>query len=305
MEITKKNGNVCFNEEKHIYWKEHTDKKFISVTTLIHNYQQPFDEYFWSRYKTLESIVGKEVFANYKTQILNTHKIDKNLLDELNIDEKSFIKEVELLILTWLKTKTDSCERGTAIHLEQENKFYTSEIHDIKKFDFGGKVNLTGEFKCKKNNYDLSEENGIYPEFLIYYESPDGEIKIAGQVDLIIKQGNDVYVLDYKSNKELKFKSGRDFKTKRNAMMNFPLNQFMDCNMEHYKLQLSTYAWMLQQMYPHLNIISLTIIHYDHNDNVNYYQLSYVKKEVELMINHYKKELNTEKKKEKRKRIEF
>lgn len=42
-------------------------------------------------------------------------------------------------------------------------------------------------------------------------------------------------------------KSGFDTSTKRNAMMQYPLNNLMDCNYIHYTLQLSTYAWMLQK----------------------------------------------------------
>ena len=46
MEIDKKNGEVCFNEENHTYWNENDNGKYISVTTLIVKFAQPFDKDF-------------------------------------------------------------------------------------------------------------------------------------------------------------------------------------------------------------------------------------------------------------------
>ena len=41
-------------------------------------------------------------------------------------------------------------------------------------------------------------EYGVYPEYLIYRVSDDGILRLAGQVDLIVKQGNDIYIIDHK-----------------------------------------------------------------------------------------------------------
>ena len=55
MEIDKRNGNIAFNEAYHRYWNVNdASKKFISVTTLIEKFGQPFDKDFWSSYKALE-----------------------------------------------------------------------------------------------------------------------------------------------------------------------------------------------------------------------------------------------------------
>ena len=54
MEIDKQNGKIAFCDSLHKYW-DITDesKKYISVTTLIERYGQPFNEAFWSNYKAL------------------------------------------------------------------------------------------------------------------------------------------------------------------------------------------------------------------------------------------------------------
>ena len=51
---------VAFNDEKHLYWDTKTGDPYISVTQLISQYEQPFDEFFWSRYKSLEALLDPE-----------------------------------------------------------------------------------------------------------------------------------------------------------------------------------------------------------------------------------------------------
>ena len=70
MEIDKRNGNVAFNDLNHKYW-DITDesKKYISVTTLIERYGQPFNETFWSNYKALQKI-APDAFRMEKKNLL-------------------------------------------------------------------------------------------------------------------------------------------------------------------------------------------------------------------------------------------
>ena len=46
IKVDKENDNVFFNDETHCYYDKETLKPYISVTTLIHNYSQEFDEEF-------------------------------------------------------------------------------------------------------------------------------------------------------------------------------------------------------------------------------------------------------------------
>ena len=63
----KVNGDVEFYEDTHEYINKKTNAKYVSVTTLIHEYTQPFDEEFWSAYKAFESILDKGTFAKCKS----------------------------------------------------------------------------------------------------------------------------------------------------------------------------------------------------------------------------------------------
>lgn len=300
MKVDKQNGSIAFSEEEHVYWNVDNNEKYISVTTLIHKFTQEFDKDFWSAYKALEKILPKESWQVEKKSLLNTKKFDKSILDIYNISENDFNKIQQDILDEWDEENRKSCERGTKIHLDIENSFYDNPRNiSLQKFGIGGK------FECKKNYSELDIEYGVYPEYLISRTSEDGILKIAGQVDLIVKSGNEITICDWKTNKKIDQKSGFNTTTKTTAKMKYPLNTLDDCNFNHYQLQLSTYAWMMQKINPDFIIKDLIIVHYDHSGNETIYHCDYLKKEVERMLYFYKKEILSEQQKAKRKRIEY
>lgn len=300
-EITKQNGNIAFEEKAHRYW-DVTDpsKKFTSVTTIIEKFGQPFDKEFWSAYKALEKLLSADAWKIEKPSLLKSKKFDKSLLELHDISENDFNREQQAILDSWDEENRKSCERGTKIHADFENSFYKKKKNiDISKFQIGGK------FECRKDYTDLDLENAVYPEYLIHRVSPDGKLCIAGQIDLLVKKGNNIIVGDYKTNKEIKMKSFFDSKTKSSVKMKFPLNNLDDTNYWHYCLQLSTYAWMLQKLNPDFIIEDLVMIHIDHKDKMTIYHLPYLKNEVEKMLAFYKKQIQLDENARKRKRIEY
>ena len=300
-EITKRNGNICFNEDEHIYWDVTCpEQKFVSVTTMIHSFTNPFDRSFWSQFKALEKLLDKESWAIEKKSLLNTKKFDKVLLEMYDISENDFNREQQAILDAWDEENRRSCERGTKIHADLENSFYTKKKDiDISKFQIGGK------FSCEKGRTELDMENGLYPEYLISRVSEDGKLRIAGQIDLLVKKGNKLTICDWKTNKKIETKSFFNQKTKSSTKMKFPLNNLDDVNYWHYTLQLSTYAWMLQKLNPEFEIEDLVMIHFDHDDNMTVYHLPYLKDEVVKMLSFYKKESILAENKRKRQRIEY
>ena len=305
MKVDKQNGNVKYNDEDHLYWND--DGQFISVTTLIGKYEQPFDNEFWSGYKALEKLLTKEQFKMEKPILLQNQKIDlQYFIDGYGIKESEFNSVQQDILDEWQRINIESCERGTKIHSDLENLFVGKKTTDLKRFGFGGKFEVNTNKTLENLNKDLLDiDRGIFPEYLIYRVSPDKKFRLAGQIDLLVKDGNDIYLIDYKTNKSIDDKSFFDSKTKKNKMMQYPLNNIMDCNKMHYTLQLSTYAWMLQQINPDFKIKELKIIHFDHSGNQNEYVLEYLKDDVERMCRDYKKKLIIEERAQKRKPIEF
>ena len=286
--VDKENKDLFFNDANHLYLNKQDGSKYISVTTLIGEYENKFDEDFWAKYKALETFLDGDVWSNIKTKLQNNKKWDNSLLEKYSIDENDFNAEVDKIKTEWAANRDEACGHGSYVHSIFENSFYGNTQFDLGKYGYS---EASGLYDCPKNYYELDLENAIYPEFLMSWTSPDGQLKLAGQADLIVKRGNNIWILDWKTNKEIKKRSFYDKARKDVVRMKYPLNNFMDVNYFHYQIQLSTYAWILQQIRPEFEIKGLSIIHIDRNAKQTEYPMEYCKDDVERMIKHYKKEL--------------
>lgn len=299
MKVDKENENVQYNDEQHIYIDKNSGLKCISVTTLIEKFAQPFDEHFWSSVKALEELVGTTKFAETKKKLTATKKFDAKYVVKFGIEAEDFIKKKAEILQLWKNKNVEACERGTKIHKLHEDANMGGQCKELKRYGLGGK------FKCITNNKLKVGDQGIYPELLLSRISEDGIFRLAGQADLVIIDGKDVYVLDYKTNRSINKSSYFDSNTKRKQMMQYPLNTIQDSNYWHYAIQLSTYAWMIQMVDPTLEIKGLMLIHYDHDNKETIYELDYLKDEVVRMLGYYKGTLVKEKANEKFKPIVY
>ena len=301
MEYDKINGDVGFLEGPHKYVNlKDSTITYTSVTTMIEKYGKPFDKEFVSRYKALERLMSPSDWKKEKGGIWKSHNIPDDFLKVYNIDPNELNKVQQNVLDEWEEINRKSCERGTKIHSQLENQFYNvgSNI-TLKKFGIGGK------FECKKDYSDLNLEYGLYPEYLIYYDNPKIDLHIAGQIDLIVKNCNDIWIIDHKSNKKIDLKGFYNSSTRTTDKMLYPLGNLDECNFNHYQLQLSTYAWMLQKLRPEFVIKGLMLNHYDHDGNNTIYPCAYLKDDVEKMLKHFAKQLKLEKQKSKYARIEY
>jgi len=194
MTYDKVNGDVGFLEGPHKYVNlKDSSIQYTSVTTLIEKYGKEFDKDFVSKYKALEKLIPSDSWKKEKGAIWKSHKIPEGILEVYSISLEDLNKVQQEILDEWAEINRIACERGTKIHAQLENSFYNvgSNI-TLKKFGIGGK------FKCEKNYNELDMEYGLYPEYLIYYDNPKLNLHIAGQIDLIVKSGNDIYIIDHK-----------------------------------------------------------------------------------------------------------
>ena len=289
--IDKENSDCVYSDEEHVYINKKDNSRYISVTTLINKYSEEFDEDFWSSYKALEEIMDGDTFSILKKALLATKKFNPKILKKFQIDEELFTQKKAEIIAQYNATRNEACEHGTTEHLRKELSFYGKHNFD---FDRYGYKDLSGEYDCKKNYYELDLERGVYPEFLIAVTSRDGILKVSGQIDCLIKNGNEITILDWKTNKEIKKESFYNRSTKQHQMMKFPLNNIQDSNYWHYALQLSLYAYLLQTLHPEFVIKGLKLIHIDREQNETEYEVPYLKDDVERMLKHYKRQLKIE-----------
>lgn len=290
--VDKENDSVFFNDDSHTYYDKDTMEKYVSVTTLIHQYSQEFDSAFWSSYKALEVLMDEETFKVLKKTLLATKKFNPKVLKKFNIDEEEFLAKQNEILAEYDRKREESCTRGTAIHLEKELSFYGKSKFNFSKY---GYADLDGEYTCKKDSPKLDAENGIFPEYLISLKSRDGLLRVCGTADLVVKRGNDIWILDWKTNAKIDKQSYYNRSTKSYTMMKYPLNNIQDCNFMIYSLQLSLYAYLLQQINPEFNIKGLKLVHIDHDNIQHEYECEYLRDNVEAMLKHYKKQLKVKK----------
>lgn len=197
---------IDYNDEKHEY--SHQGIIYTSVTTLIGQYKQPFN--------------AKEVATAYA---------------------KKHGKTPEYWIAEWEKTKNEACARGTAFHLMKEELDATAGA--IKQYDKAFLVQNQNQFSHLRNPF-TDYPDGLYVEAMVWNHF----YFVAGRVDkLLIETVGDkriVHIDDYKTNKKIDRESYYDTRTRVYKMMKFPLHNTMDCNLQHYTLQLSLYAYMLK-----------------------------------------------------------
>jgi uncharacterized protein with HEPN domain len=146
---------------------------------------------------------------------------------------------------------------------------------------------------------------GIYPEHFVYLKSA----AICGQADYVEVIGNKVNIIDYKTNKEIKKRSWKNWEGIHKTL-NAPLKHIEDCNLKHYNLQLSLYMYMIIKHNPKLKPGKLALQHvifekegenkygypitkYQENGDpivkdVVSYELPYLKTEVLTIIKHLK-----------------
>jgi len=71
---------------------------------------------------------------------------------------------------------------------------------------------------------------------------------------------NQIHIIDYKTNKEIKEKGFTNWEGITSKMYN-PVSHLDDCNLNHYNLQLSLYAYIIKKHNPKLKIGKLQIQH--------------------------------------------
>lgn len=228
-----------FKENSHQYF--YAGNEFTSVTKVISSFKQPFDTDFWSTYKALESLLGRDKFMEMKKY--RNFKSPAFIEWACSfVDSDALASEIISIKNKWKSEKDKACFKGTFYHDTQEKKSYKRgfEINPYNKEKFEVVKKQTKGDKESFVSDLFSLPDGYYPELMIW----NNYYKIAGTADRVfiktIKNKRFVDIDDYKTNKEIK-------KTNSFDKMKYPLHKLDDCNYNHYRVQISIYAWMMEQ----------------------------------------------------------
>lgn len=199
--------------------------QWVSVTTLLSHLKQPFDS----------NAIAKKSASSKKS--------------------KWYGMTVEQIQEAWKKESERACNLGNWYHDQRERDITGCETisrHDKELpvirplFDEHGKKVAPSQ--------KLIE--GIYPEHMVYLRSAG----ICGQSDLVEVVNGFVHITDYKTNKEIKTESFKNWEGVSQKMLP-PVSHLDDCNLNHYNLQLSIYMFMILKHNPNLKPGKLTINH--------------------------------------------
>ena len=204
-------------------------------------------------------------------------------MDEYGIDKDVFIIKKEEILQSYKDKGKEACEHGSKVHERMENLFYQKDAKTLRSFGLGGSIEVS------KGYYKFDKERAAYPEIMLSYKA-DEYLKVVGQADLVIKDGNEIRVYDYKSSRSIDKESFYDKQTKKRQMMKFPLNNLQESNYWIYSLQLSLYMYIIEQMNPKFRCKKLAIIHIDRDGKETEYECDYLKEDVARMLLHYRKE---------------
>lgn len=217
--------SVKFKEEGHLYQSIVPDNiDWISVTSLVSSFKQPFD----TKKKSESSSKNKK--------------------------SKWYGMTPQEIQQAWSNEAKRSTDLGTWYHNQREQDLTSHSTITVsgKPLPIVRPI-YKDEFKIAP---DQKLQEGIYPEHFVYLKS----IGICGQSDLVEIINGKVNILDYKTNKEIKVKGfvGWDGKVQR---MSYPLSRLDDCHLMHYNLQLSLYMYIILKHNPKLSPGKLSLSH--------------------------------------------
>lgn len=264
---------LVFDEPQHKY-TDTLGNRYISTTTILHNYQPKFDKSYWLRKKS----------------------------KELGISEKKLEQQ-------WDTIKDEACERGSNTHngLEDGIKGGSQFKKAIQYLETrqSGEMITVADIPTILSNYrllDLSEfielTENKYPQiYEVFQRYTDNgyqiyaeigtfliDFLVSGTIDVLLLREDKFVIGDWKTNRGgLKFEAGYFKKDKsqkpaqttdiwvpKQDFLLPPVNNLPNCNGSVYNLQLSMYAFMVELILG-IPCIGMWLCHIDSDFELNEY----------------------------------
>tara|TARA_R100000654_G_scaffold2267_3_gene8447 strand:+ start:16838 stop:17671 length:834 start_codon:yes stop_codon:yes gene_type:complete len=221
---------VIFKEEGHIYESldENLEKDKInwtSVTSFVGKFKPKFNA----------KVQAKKSSKNKRSKWYGM--TEKEILNAWNSETERAIK-----LGNWYHNQREEniCEFNT---IERDGV----EVPIIRPITDDNGIKIAPNQKIK---------DGVYPEHFVYLKS----LGLCGQADLVTIVNGKINILDFKTNKEIKETGFTNWEGITSKMYN-PVSHLDDCNLKHYNLQLSLYAYIIKKHNPKLKIGKLQIQH--------------------------------------------
>lgn len=306
---------INFTEADHRYYDDNNNT-YTSATQLIDKYKPKYDREFWCMYTALkENHLRVKPFPDRREIVVSgvKYKLSALLKDEIF---KHYYNSVDA---KWKGINAKACFRGNQTHDYLETNINKS------KGDLEGITNKyirpqgldkrdPIEYTHQLDNTDLKDQYpDVYKRLCRYIESGCKifaekrvhleEFRIAGMIDVPIIKGNRFCILDWKTNKDEIRKEAGYYKKQKignkwvksniwvytEETMLYPINHLENSKFNLYALQLSLYAYIMEQWGYELVDRGLEIIHFRPEMSPKLIKIPYLKNEIEMILNHHKK----------------
>jgi hypothetical protein len=219
--------SIVFNAQDHSYKSLEPEQSIVwySVTTVVSSLKKPFDA------KTTSQKVTKNAKSKW-------YGIDPEIIQDI-----------------WNNESRRALDLGTWYHNQRE-----SDLCSLASIEREGvNVPIFAPLPLKngiKHAPSQKLESGVYPEHMVYLKSAG----ICGQSDLVEVVKGRINIIDYKTNKEIKTESFKNWEGISEKMLH-PVSHLDDCNYNHYALQLSIYMYIILKHNPKLSAGNIYIHH--------------------------------------------
>ena len=218
--------SIVFNAADHSYKSIEADEiKWISVTSLVSQFKKQFDA----------KAVAERVTKSKRS--------------------KWYGIPPEKILEIWDNEANRATTLGTYYHNQRE-----ADLCSFASIERDGitvpVITPVEEIDGLKQAPSQRLDPGVYPEHMVFLKSAG----ICGQSDLVEVVNGYVNITDYKTNKEIKTESFKDWEGISEKLL-MPVNNLDDCNFNHYALQLSIYMYIILKHNPKLQPGKMYIHH--------------------------------------------
>lgn len=243
-----------------------------------------FDKYTFEEDTHTYYCNGKKVGIGVTSLIgLYANKFDEQSVAEMVAQKQN--KEVIEILDEWHYKRDFSCEKGTTIH-EYTQSLFSKNEWQIRPFDNSKKyLEVVDKIKQHSINYYNDYKDRyihIKDELLIGVEWANVSSAIDHLFYDIVDKG--VIIVDYKTNSYMDGYFNNPNKKVYKKYMMIPFEDTLDNSYEHYKIQLSIYKYILQELIG-IPVLKTEIVYLTENkDNYEVIQIPYKKEKAKLML---------------------
>ena len=218
--------SIVFNAADHSYKSIEADEiKWISVTSLVSQFKKQFDA----------KAVAERVTKSKKS--------------------KWYGIPPQKILEIWDSEANRATTLGTYYHNQRE-----ADLCSFASIERDGitvpVITPVEEIDGLKQAPSQRLDPGVYPEHMVFLKSAG----ICGQSDLVEVVNGYVNITDYKTNKEIKTESFKNWEGISEKLL-IPVNNLDDCHFNHYALQLSIYMYIILKHNPKLQPGKMYIHH--------------------------------------------